>query len=164
MANEMQAINEVTDREIRMVRILNAPRELVWKVFTEPEHLAKWWGPTGFSTSTKNLDLKPGGRWLLTMRGPDGRDYHNNIVYLEVVKPEYLVFKHTGEDGAEQASHHTAITFMEIDGKTKLSFVMTFKSAEELARIEKEYGAIQGGKETMGRLVQYLQQLRHRKT
>jgi uncharacterized protein YndB with AHSA1/START domain len=151
-----ETVNEVKGNEIRMERLLNAPREVVWKVWTQPEHLVKWWGPKGFSTAIHKIEVQPGGVWHLTMTGPDGRDYLNKMVFTEVVKPERLVFKHTGEPGAEKSSHVTTVTFQERGDKTKLSMVMTFDSPEELQRIEKEYGAIQGGIECVGRMIDYL--------
>ncbi|TMG73164.1 MAG: ATPase, partial [Betaproteobacteria bacterium] len=69
----------VDDREIAAVRIFDAPRDLVWKVWTRPEHVAKWWGPNGFTTTTYSMEVKPGGVWRYVMHGPDGRDYRNKV-------------------------------------------------------------------------------------
>ncbi len=69
------------DREIEITRVFDAPRELVFRAWTERQHLAQWWGPHGFTISTKTFDFKEGGVWLFTMHGPDGRDYPNKIVF-----------------------------------------------------------------------------------
>src|SRR5258706_7128695 len=81
------------------MRVFDAPRELVWKVWTEPEHIGKWWGPNGFTTTTHKMEVKAGGVWRFVMHGPDGRDYQNKITFIEVVKPERLVYKHGGVGG-----------------------------------------------------------------
>ena len=96
----MAARNEeavTSDREIVLTREVAAPRELVWKVWTNAEHLATWWGPTGFTTRTSEFDVRPGGRWRYAMIGPDGREYENLITYSEVSEPARLVYKHGGE-------------------------------------------------------------------
>jgi hypothetical protein len=87
MAAASSAPTLVGDREIAATRVFAAPRELVWKVWTEPEHVVRWWGPNGFTTTTHSMDVKSGGVWRFVMHGPDGHDYQNKITYLEVVKP-----------------------------------------------------------------------------
>src|ERR1700752_5075895 len=98
------------DREIVLSRLLNAPRELVFAVWTDPKHIAEWWGPNGFTNTIHEMEVKPGGVWLLTMHGPDGTDYPNKIVYEEIVKPEKLVYSHgSGMEG--DPGFHVTITF-----------------------------------------------------
>jgi uncharacterized protein YndB with AHSA1/START domain len=72
-------------------RLLHAPRELVFSAFTDPRHLAQWWGPNGFTTTTHSFEFRPGGVWRFVMHGPDGRDYQNRITYDEIVRPERIV-------------------------------------------------------------------------
>src|SRR3984957_5256437 len=83
-----------SDRELIFTRLFDAPRELVFEAWTDPNPPPHWWGPNGFTTTVHELDLRTGGTWRLTMRGPDGRDYKNRLVFLEVVRPERLVYKH----------------------------------------------------------------------
>src|SRR4051794_12623895 len=83
-----------SDREIVATRVFDAPRELVFKAWTDPEHLAQWWGPTGFTNTFHEFDLRPGGVWRFVMHGPDGVDYKNENVFVEIVKPERIVFDH----------------------------------------------------------------------
>src|ERR1700733_13963968 len=83
-----------TNNELSITRTLNAPIELVWKVWTEPEHIAKWWGPNGFTNTIYKMEVKPGGIWDFTMHGPDGTDFKNQNMYVEVVKHEKLIFDH----------------------------------------------------------------------
>src|SRR5215210_6810903 len=92
----MTALNE-TDadaQEIISRRIIDAPRELVFRAFSEPAHLAQWWGPKGFRNTFHEFDLRPGGYWRFIMHGPDGTDYRNECVFIEIVKPERIVFRH----------------------------------------------------------------------
>ena len=149
-------INETANRELSITRLLNAPPELVWEVWTKPEHIANWWGPIGFSTTTHEMDIKPGGVWRFMMHGPEGKDYPNKIVFIEVVKPELLVYKHTGEDHTENVRFHVTVNFKKQGNKTKLTMRSLFESPEELERVIKEYGAREGMKQTVDRLEEYL--------
>ena len=83
------------NREIVATRIYGAPRELVWRVWTDPKHIAQWWGPQGFTNTIREMEVRPGGAWRFTMHGPDGKDYPNEIVFTEVMKPERLAYDHT---------------------------------------------------------------------
>src|SRR5580698_7671669 len=86
--------SNAADREIRISRVLNAPIELVWEVWTDPEHIKNWWGPNGFTNTITKMDIKPGGEWNLVMHGPDGTDYKNKSVFKEVIDREKIVFEH----------------------------------------------------------------------
>ncbi len=81
-------------REIVSTRILDAPRERVFKAFADPDHLMHWWGPKGFSNTFHEFDFRPGGTWRFVMHGPDGIDYQNKSVFVEIVMPERIVFAH----------------------------------------------------------------------
>src|SRR5215217_7891459 len=86
------------DREIVITRVFDAPREMVFSAFTDPEHIGAWWGPKGFTITTHAMDVRPGGEWRFIMHGPDGVDYPNKISYLEIARPERLVYD-DGDDG-----------------------------------------------------------------
>jgi uncharacterized protein YndB with AHSA1/START domain len=144
------------DGELLISRLINAPRELVFEVWTDPKHTVHWWGPNGFTITNDSIEVKPGGTWQYMMHGPDGRDYPNRIVFIEVVKPERLVYKHAGDEDTEPVNFHVTVTFEEEDGKTRLTMKSIFASAVELDRVEKEYGAIEGGKQHVTRLNEYL--------
>src|SRR3954471_1602991 len=101
----------VGDREIAATRIFDAPRELVFWMWADPNHIGQWWGPKGFTTTTFSMDFKPGGVWRYVMTGPDGRDYQNRITFSEIVENERIVFKHGGGDETEPVSHETFVTF-----------------------------------------------------
>ncbi len=156
MGNQEQQTNELKDREMIFSRVLNAPRELVFDAWTKPEHLAEWWGPNGFSLTTNSMEVKPGSKWDFMMHGPDGRNYPNRVVYIEVVKPERLVYKHTGDGDTEDVKFHVTVSFEELGDKTKLTMRSVFETAEELGKVVKEYGAYEGAKQTLARLEEFL--------
>lgn len=145
------------DREIVLTRLLNAPRELVYKVWTQPEHLVKWYGPNGFTITINKLDIRPGGEWLLIMHGPDGTDYPNRIVFSEVVKPERLVYTHDSGIEDDPQQFLVTVTFEEDGDKTRLTMYSLFKTAEARDYVVKEYGAIEGGNQTVNRLEEHLE-------
>jgi uncharacterized protein YndB with AHSA1/START domain len=151
---------DTTDREIGATRIFDAPREMVWKMWTDPEHLVQWWGPNGFTTTVHEMHVQPGGEWRLTMRGPDGRDYHNRIIYREVVKPKRLVYEHSPEKGSEPVSFQTTVTFAEHAGKTRVDMTMLFPSAAARDHVAKTYKAVEGLAQTLGRLEEKLARMR----
>ena len=149
--------NDTSDREMVITRLINAPRELVWEVWTDPTHLEKWWGPNGFSTTTKEFSFGVGGRWRHIMHGPDGTNYPNLIVYEELVKPERIVYAHSdGGEGANDAQFISTITFEESDGKTLVTLRSVFNSPAELQHVIKTYGALEGGKQHLARLDGYV--------
>jgi uncharacterized protein YndB with AHSA1/START domain len=111
------------EREIVITRIFDAPRELVFKAWTDPEQMAEWWGPEPFTNPVCELDPRPGGAWRIVMHAPDGVDYVCSGVYREVVPPERLVFTNNAfdRDGNPLLEGFTTVTFAEHEGKTKLT-------------------------------------------
>ena len=152
-----KAPSDVADRELIFTRLLDAPRELVFQAWTDPAHLIHWYGPKGFTTTVHQMDVRPGGVWRLTMHGPDGRDYKNRLLFVEVKKPERLVYKHEPEEGSEPVTFETTVTFAEEQGKTRLTLRMLFPTHEERELVAKRYGAVEGGRQTLGKLADYLQ-------
>jgi uncharacterized protein YndB with AHSA1/START domain len=140
------------DREIFATRLFDAPRELVFSTWTDPKHIANWWGPTGFRNTIQEMDVRPGGVWRFIMHGPDGRDYPNKIVYREIVRPERIVYDH--ESGPP---FHVTVTFSEAGPWTKVSMHMLFASEKVRDTTVKEFGAIEGLHQTLGRLAKELQ-------
>lgn len=150
--------SQTAEREIVVSRVFKAPRELVFRAWSSHEHLSRWFGPNGFRITTHEMAFKPGGLWRFIMHGPDGRDYPNRIVFGEIVEPERLVYAHDDdEEGVEQISFNTTVTFDEAGaGKTKLTMRSVFSSKEDKDRVVEEFGAVEGGLETVGRLAEYL--------
>lgn len=145
-----------TDREILQIREFDAPRELVFGAWTSPEKIGQWWGPAGFTTTTHKMDFRAGGIWEYVMHGPDGTDYKNYIKYAEIVKPERLSYEH-GENVEEGPHFHGTVTFEDVGGKTRLTMRSLFPSKEIRDKTVEEYGAIEGGRQTLDRLAAFLE-------
>jgi len=143
-------------RSIIGMRAFDAPRDLVFSAWTDPKHLAQWWGPNGFTTTTSAFDFRPGGVWRYVMHGPDGRDYQSRITFEEIVRPERIVYRLHGGDDVEPVRFTQTVLFEDIGGKTRLTMRSDFPSAEERDRVIKDYGAAQGLVQTMTRLVEFV--------
>jgi uncharacterized protein YndB with AHSA1/START domain len=142
------------DRSIVLSRMLDAPREKVFELWTSAEHLANWWGPNGFTLTTHEADIRPGGVWRFTMHGPDGVDYPNVLHYDRVDAPELITFVH-GDDAGEMPTFRGTITFDDFQGMTVLTMRTVFQTTDELQRQVEKVGAIEGGNQTLDRLVGY---------
>ena len=139
-----------------MSRTFDALRDLVFKVWTEREHLLHWWGPKGVKIVHCTNDLHPSGVMLYCMRLPDGKDIWGKWVYREIVKPERIVYKHGGEKDYEPVNFQATVTFAEQGGKTRLSMRMVFPSANARDHVTQTYGAVEGLTQTVNRLAEYL--------
>ena len=155
---------ENADREIFVTRDFAAPRELVWKALTNPRHVVNWWGPRGFTTTIENMDVRSGGVWQHTMRGPDGVKYPNHSVFQEVVKPERIVYAHGGRrENGPGVNFVATWTFESLTAeKTRVALRMVFPSAAERDFVAKEFGAIEGARQTFERLGEHLANAEHR--
>jgi uncharacterized protein YndB with AHSA1/START domain len=111
------------DRELVITRIFDAPCRLVFKMWTEPEHLVRWWGPSGFTTISGRMDVRTGGVWSRSMRAPDGRVIRKHGVYREIVMPERLVFTYVTDDPVGNPGPETlvTVTFTDLGRKTRLT-------------------------------------------
>lgn len=144
------------EREITAERIFNAPIELVWKVWTDPRHLEKWWGPNGFITTTKEFDFKAGGVWNHIMHGPDGTDYRNDITYTLIDEPNRIEYDH-----GPSPDFHVTIKFEDDNGsRTRFSVQMLFPTKEERDRTVEKFGAIEGMNQMLGRFEIYLSDMK----
>jgi uncharacterized protein YndB with AHSA1/START domain len=143
-------ILDTTGREIVISRLLNAPRELVFSLWTDPKHLIYWWGPNGFTNTFHEIEVKTGGVWRFMMHGPDGVDYPNLIHFDEVTKPERLVYRHGSDEDPEQ--FHVTVTFEEQGAKTQLTMRSVFRTAAERDFVVEKFKAVEGGNQTISRL------------
>ena len=141
--------------EIQIIRVYDAPVKLVWEAWTDLNHVAKWWGPRGFTITTKSKDFRPGGKWIYTMHGPDGTDYPNIATYHEIVKYEKLVYDHGGNE-ERQKLFTVVATFKEEKGKTTLTMTMGFDTAV-MAEATKQFIKQANGNSTWDRLGEYLE-------
>jgi uncharacterized protein YndB with AHSA1/START domain len=148
-------------RSIIGMREFDAPRDLVFSAWTDPKHLAQWWGPNGFTTTTHSFDFRAGGTWRFVMHGPDGRDYQNLITFEEVVRPERIVYRHGGAVDVEPVQFKTAVVFEALGRRTRIVWRGDFPSAAERDRLIKEYGAAEGLVQTMARLGDFVSGIGH---
>jgi uncharacterized protein YndB with AHSA1/START domain len=139
------------DREIVISRKLNAPVELVWEVWTKPEHIANWWGPDGFTNTITTMDVIPGGEWNLVMHGPDGTDYKNKSIFKEIVLYKKIVYEHIS-----YPLFVATIDFEEQGEQTIINWRMLFESAEDLIKVVKTFKADEGLKQNINKLNLYL--------
>jgi uncharacterized protein YndB with AHSA1/START domain len=126
---------ERPDRDLVITRVFDAPRELVWKAWTDPEQMKRWWGPKDFTAPSCTIDLRVGGRYLLCMRSPEGQDFWTTGVYREIAAPERLVYTDSfadAEGNVVPASHYgmgddfplemlVSVTLAELDGRTTMT-------------------------------------------
>ncbi len=147
-------MNDTANRELSISRLLNAPRELVWEVWTNPEHIKHWWGPDGFKSTIFQMDVKPEGVWDFIMHGPDGTDYKNKHIYKEVIRPEKLVLDHV-----TAPKFRMTVTFKEQGNKTLVSLYSVFESAEQLQEVIKVFKADEGMKQNVNRMERYVTEL-----
>jgi uncharacterized protein YndB with AHSA1/START domain len=161
LSESLQDIVENLDKEIYIEREFDAPRELLWEAMTNPKHVVNWWGPIGFTTTIEEMDFRVGGTWKHVMRGPDGAEYPNHSVFKEIVKPEKIVYQHAGhKKGGPGISFISTWTFDELGkNKSRISIRMIFPETEMRDFVVKEHNAIEGGKQTLGRLAEYAKKL-----
>jgi uncharacterized protein YndB with AHSA1/START domain len=143
-------------RAIVGTREFDAPRTLVFSAWTDPKHLAQWWGPHGFTTTTSSFEFRPGGVWRFVMHGPDGRDYQNRITFEEIVPPERIVYRHGGGDDVEPVQFRTTVILEDLGGRTRVIWRGEFPSAADRNRVIKDYGADKGLAECMVRLADFV--------
>ena len=145
-------------RSIVGVREFDAPRDLVFEAWTDAKHLAQWWGPNGFTTTTSFFEFRPGGVWRFVMHGPDGRDYQNRVTFDEIVRPERIVYRHGGGEDVEPVQFTQTVIFEDLGGRTRITWRGDFPSAVERDRLIKDYGADTGLAQTMARLADFVAQ------
>jgi len=147
-----------SDREIVGSRIMDAPPELVFKAYTDPDLIPRWWGPRRYATIVDKMDLRPGGVWRFVHRAADGGEYAFNGVYREIVPPKRLVytFNYEGAPGHEAVE---TVTFEEAEGgKTRMTDHLLFETREERDGMLNS-GMEEGAAETIDRLAELLREL-----
>ena len=132
MSSWRDGIGEPAERDIVSTRRFDVSRERVFEAFADPTRLARWWGPSGFTSTFHEFDLRPGGAWRFVMHGPDGVDYPNESVFVEVVRPARIVLRHV----SREHPFELAITFEEQGGETALTWRMRHATASECARVK----------------------------
>lgn len=152
----MRGTNGSEDREIKLARVFNAPREAVFRAWTDPDQVAQWWGPDGFSTVTESMDVRPGGVWRFVMHGPDGVEYSNVVVFQDIAPPDRLAYIHGGAPDDPHA-FEVNVAFKPAGAGTRVTMVMRFPTRECRDLVVKEHGALEGGNQTLARLAACLE-------
>jgi uncharacterized protein YndB with AHSA1/START domain len=152
------AQSTTTDREIVVSRVIDAPRELVFEAFTEVRHLSRWWGPDGFTTTTRAFEFRVGAEWDFEMHGPDGTDYQEWISWTEIVAPERIALLH-GESRGDPNAFESVITFALEGAATLIEMRTVFPTKELRDEAAEKYHAIEGGRQTLGNLAAYVTEI-----
>ena len=133
--------------------MLDAPLDLVWKVWTNADDIAQWWGPSGFTNTIHKMDVVANGEWLLTMHGADGKRFPNKSVFIEIVPQKKIVFQHFNPN------YLATIIFEQKDKKTFLDWTMVFETDELFNIVVKTFKADEGLIQNVDKLERYLAQL-----
>ena len=143
-----------SDREIVITRVFDAPRDLVFEAHSSCEHMSNWWGPRKYEFASCEIDFRPGGKWRIVHRGPDGEEDGFHGEFREIVRPERIVWTFEWEGAPGHVSLGT-VTFEEHDGKTTLTYKSVFQSVEDRDTMLRE--GMEGGlDEGMNRLTELL--------
>jgi len=141
---------EISGRKHVTHLLLDAPIDLVWQVWIEPDHIRHWWGPDGFKSKIEKMEVTPGGDWIFTMHGPDGKVYPNKTIFREVVPMEKLVQEHFAPN------FMATIQFEQRGKQTHVTWYKIYESDELYDLIERQYNAAEGFRQTIKRLINYL--------
>ncbi|MFI5905633.1 SRPBCC family protein [Streptomyces cyaneofuscatus] len=149
------AESATADRETVISRIIDAPRELVFEAFTEVRHLSHWWGPEGFTTTTRAFEFRVGGEWDFVMHGPDGTDYQEWITWTELAPPERIALRH-GETRDDPNAFESVLTFEPEGTATRIEMHTQFPTKEQRDEAVEKYHAIEAGRQTLSNLAAYV--------
>src|SRR3954468_17573679 len=152
------AQSATADREIVISRVIDAPREVVFEAFTEVRHLSRWWGPEGFTTTTRAFEFRVGGEWDFLMHGPDGTDYSEWITWTEIIPPERIALLH-GEYRDDPHAFESLVTFRPDGGGTRIVMRTLFRTKELRDDAVEKYHAIEGGRQTLSNLAAYVSEI-----
>src|SRR3954468_17079856 len=152
------AQSATADREIVISRVISAPRELVFEAFTELRHLSRWWGPDGFTTTTRAFEFRTGAAWDFVMRAPDGTDYQEWIAWTEIAPPERIAMLH-GESRDDPNAFESVLTFAPEGAGTRIEMRTVFATRELRDEAVEKYHAIEGGRQTLSNLAAYVTEI-----
>lgn len=148
------------DREIVLSRVVAAPRELVFKVWTDPRHLPMWFGPEGFKLETHEIDIRVGGRWRFVFAGPDGTRYDNRMVFLRIEPPSLLEMDHGTDTDDDPNRFRVIVTFDEQkNGKTVVTLRQLHPTKARRAWAI-GFGAVEFGYQTLDKLARHAEALK----
>lgn len=156
MAKSAAELNWSLDREIVIARVYEAPRELVFRMWTEREHISRWFGPRGFDCETFEMEPRVGGRWRFVMKAPDGTVYSNRIEYVEITPPERLVFDHGSDEDHDPNRFRVTVTFDEQSNKKTVVTLRQLHPTKARRDVVIGFGAVEYGFQTMDKLAEHL--------
>lgn len=126
-----EIISTTPDCEIVSSRIINSPRQLVYRAWSEPEHLKNWWGPAGFTNTFNEFDFRVGGRWSFVMHGPDKGNYANECEFIKIEQPSLIAWKRYSKPIFQVVATFDVVE----NNKTNLIFKMLFDNAEDCRKV-----------------------------
>jgi uncharacterized protein YndB with AHSA1/START domain len=155
--------SRVEEQEFIVEREFAAPQTLMFEVFTQPEHLKRWWAPRPYTVPTCTVDLRPGGIWHYSMRSPEGQEHWARSVYREIAPPEKLVYTSTLADEHANPTeglpeHLTTVIFTQEAGKTRVTALIQFARPADM-EFAVSRGMVQGMNMTWDSLIEYIQEL-----
>ncbi len=151
-----------TDREIVIFRVIDAPQEMVFEAFTEVRHLSQWWGPQGFTTTTRSFEFREGGAWDFVMHAPDGTDYQEWITWTAIVPPERIALLH-GESRDDPHAFESTLAFTPHGTATRVEMRTVFPTKELRDQAVEELYAVEGGRQTLNNLAAYVAKIAQQK-
>jgi uncharacterized protein YndB with AHSA1/START domain len=154
-SNAREPAQAIADREIVISQLIDGPRELVFEAFTRVRHLSRWWGPDGFTTTTRSFEFRVGGVWDFVMHGPDGTDYQEWITWREIVPQARIALLH-GEYRDDPNAFESVLTFEPAGEQTRIVMHTLFPSKELRDEAVEKYHAIEGGEQTLRNLAIYI--------
>src|SRR6266566_63554 len=152
------AQSATADREIVISQVIRAPRKVVFEAFTQVRHLSRWWGPDGFTTTTRAFEFRAGGVWDFVMHAPDGTDYSEWIRWLRIAPPERIALLH-GESRDDPNAFESVLTFAPDGAATRIVMRTVFPTKELRDEAVEKYHAIEGGQQTLSSLAAYVTDL-----
>ncbi|NVB80857.1 MAG: ATPase [Kofleriaceae bacterium] len=144
------------DREIVITRVFDAPRALVFKLFTQAEHICQWWGPKGFTCNTHSMNVQVGGQWRFDLVAPNGHVYPNRIEYVEIAPNERLVFDHGSDQDDDPGKFRVTITFDEQSDKKTVVMMRQLHPTKAQRDATIGFGAVELGYQTLDKLAELL--------
>lgn len=158
-----ESVEQEADRQIVTTRRIHGPRPIVFRAWTEARHLARWFGPRGFATTTHAFEFQEGGVWTFDMHGPDGTARPNCIVWREIVPPQRIAYRQSAYENDPEA-FETTVTFTEDGDATEITLRTVFHSRAQRDQVEQRSHAVQGAVQTLDRLDRYIGELQATET
>ena len=143
--------SNTANRELRISRSLNAPIELVWEVWTDPNHIKNWWGPNGFTNTISRMEVRQGGEWDLIMHSPDGIHYRHKCIFRKVERNKLIVYEQLTDP-----KYLATVRFESKGDKTFLYWQLLFESREYMLEVVKTFKVDPGLQQTAERMIHYL--------